>query len=92
MNVADIKARPFAGQTAGPERGNAALVAQLGQRVDLVFELRKLAAPEELAHRGHNRAVVDELLRRRRIGIAEHHALAHAPGHAPQAHAELVGQ
>src|SRR5690606_1989384 len=73
------------------EGGDAALVAQLGQRVDLVLELAELAAPEELAQGGHDRPAVDELLGRGGVGVAEQHALAHAARHAPEADADLVG-
>ena len=42
VNVADFKSCAFAAQTAGSESGETALVGQLGKRVDLIHELRKL--------------------------------------------------
>ncbi len=69
--VAHIEARAVAAETAGAERTEAALVGQFGQRVLLVHELRQLAAAEELAHRGHHRADVDQGVGRNRLRILD---------------------
>ncbi len=63
MDVADLEARALAVEAARPEGGEAALVRHLGQRVDLVHELRELAAGEEVADDGRQRLRVDQLLR-----------------------------
>src|SRR5690606_1912817 len=85
VDVAHVEAGALAGQAARAERRDAALVPKLGERVDLVLELRELAAAEELAQRRDDGTAVDELLRRGRVGVAEQHALAHAPRHAAEA-------
>src|SRR5690606_23110303 len=90
VHVTDVEAGALARQAARPERRDAALVPQLGERVDLVLELGELAAPEELAQRGHDGAAVDELLRGGGVGVAEQHALTHTPGHAAEPDADLV--
>ena len=90
--VAHVEARALAGEAARPQRRDAALVTQVGERIGLVFELRELAAAEELAHRRYDGAVVHQLGGGRRIGVPQQHALAHAPRHAAHAHAELVGE
>ena len=64
MNVAHFKAGALAVQTARPKRGQAALVRHLGERVDLIHELRQLRTGKEVAdHRGESLRV-DQLLRR----------------------------
>ena len=94
MNVADFEAGAVAGQTARPEGGEAALVGQLGQRIDLVHELRELAAAEEIADDGGQRLRVDELLRRHAFDalIEQRHALLDEALGAGQADAALVGE
>ena len=42
MNVTNFEASTFAIETAWPERGETTLVRDLGERVDLVHELRQL--------------------------------------------------
>ena len=64
MHVADFEAGAIAGETAWPEGRETALVRQFGQRIDLVHELRELAAAEEIADDGRERLRIDELLRR----------------------------
>ena len=65
-------------------------MSQARQRVVLVHELAELAGPEELLHRGHDRADVDERLGRDRFHVLGGHALAHDPLHPGQADADLV--
>src|SRR5439155_715190 len=43
MHVTHFEAGPVAGEPARPQGGEAALVGQLGQRIDLVHELGELA-------------------------------------------------
>ena len=62
VHVAHVEAGAVARETAGAEGREAALVRQLGQRVGLVHELRQLRAAEELLHRRHDRADVDQRL------------------------------
>ena len=92
VHVAHVEAGAFAGQTARPQRGDTALVAQVRQGVGLVLELRELAAPEEFTHGRHDGAVVHEFRGGGGVGVAEQHALAHATRHAAHAHAQLVGE
>ena len=94
MHVADFEAGAVAGQTARPERGETALVRQLGQRIDLVHELRKLAAAEEIADDGGERLRIDQLLRRHRFDalVEQRHAFLDQTFGAGQADAALVGE
>ena len=99
VNVAhgrgDVRAaagtRLVAGEAAGAERGKRALMRKAGKRVRLVHELRELAGAEELLDGRHDRADVDERLRRDLVDIVRAHALTHDALHAAHADAELVG-
>ena len=90
VHVTDLEAGALTGQAAWPERGQAPLVGQARQRVVLVHELRQLRGAEELLDRGHDRADVDQRLRRDGLDVLGGHALAHDPLHARQADADLV--
>ena len=94
MNVAHFEAGTVAGQTTGPEGGQTAFVGQFGQRVDLVHELRKLAAAKEVADHGGQRLWIDELLRGHGFDalIEQGHAFLDQALGAGQAHAALVGE
>ena len=94
MHVADFEARAVARKSPGSERRQAAFVSQLGERVDLVHELRELRATEEVAHDGGERLGVDELRGRHRVHflIEERHALLDEALGAGQTHAALVGE
>ena len=90
VDVADVEAGALAAQATGAQRRQAALAGQLGQRVGLVHELAELAAAEELLHRRHDGADVDEGVRRGLLGLLDRHALADDPLHAEQTDAERV--
>ena len=94
MDVAHLEAGALAVEAARPEGGEAALVREFGQRVDLVHELRQLAAGEEVADHGSQGLRVDQLLRRDRIDalVVEGHALADEALGAAEADAALVGE
>jgi hypothetical protein len=91
VHVADLEARPLAGQTARPERREATLVRDLGQRVGLVHELRELARAEVLLDHRADRLGVDQVVRHERLDLLGHaHALLDRALHADQADAVLV--
>jgi hypothetical protein len=90
VHVAHLEARALAGQTARPERREAALVRDFRQRVGLVHELRQLRGAEELAHRRRGRLRVDQVLRHHRVDLDRRHALLDRALHAQQADAVLV--
>src|SRR4051794_14458720 len=90
VHVADLEAGPLTGQTTRAERGQPALVRQAGERVGLVHELRQLRGAEELLDRRHDRADVDQGLRRDRLDVLRGHALADHALHPGQADADLV--
>ena len=94
MHVTDFEARAVAVQTAWPERGEAALVGQLGQRVGLVHELGELRTAEEITHDGGKRLRVDEFLRGHALDVhvEQSHALFHQTLRAGKADAALVGK
>ncbi len=90
MDVADLEAGALAGQTARPERRQAALVGDFRQRVGLVHELAELRRAEELAHRRRRGLRVDEILRHDRVDLDRGHAFADRALHAEQPDAVLV--
>ena len=90
VHVADLEAGALTRQAAGPERRQATLVRQAGERVRLVHELRELAGAEELLDGGHDRPDVDERLRRDRLDVLRGHALADDALHAGEADPDLV--
>ena len=67
---------------------------QLRERVDLIHELRQLAAAEEVAHHGGQRLRVDQLGRRHGVQllIKQSHALLDQALGTGQADTALVGQ
>ena len=90
VNVAHLEAGAVAGEAAGAEGREAALVGELGQRVGLIHELAKLRAAEELTHGGHNRADVDQAVWRSAVGVLKRHALLDHALEAEQANPELL--
>ena len=93
VHVAHLEAGALAGQTARPERREAPLVRDLGERVGLVHELRQLRRPEELLHHRRDRLGVDQVVRHQRLDLLRHaHALLDRALHADQADAVLVLQ
>ncbi len=94
VNVPHLEPGAVAREAARPERGEAPLVSEFRQRVDLVHELRKLAPAKEVADNGRERLRVDEFLGRHGFDtlIEESHALFDEPLGAGQADAALVGQ
>ncbi len=89
MHVAHVEAGALPPQAARPERRQGALVAQLGQRVGLFHELRKLARAEELSHGGDHGTDVDQRDRRKLILVTDRHALENDTLHAAQADTQL---
>ena len=90
VDVADLEGGAVTGQTTRPERGQAALVGQTGQRVGLVHELRQLAGAEELLDGGDDGPDVDQGLRRDGLDVLGRHPLANDALHAGQADPDLV--
>src|SRR5262249_52246308 len=91
VHVADLEPSALTRQTARAQRGQTALVRDLGERVGLVHELRELAGAEELADRGHDRLGVDEVVRHGRGHLlVDAHLFLDRALHADQADAELV--
>ena len=88
MDVAHLDGRALAREAAGAERRQAAAVPQAGQRVRLVHELRQLRGAEELLQRRHDRADVDDRLRRDRVRVLGGEALADDALHAVEADTE----
>lgn len=88
--VTNLEARTLTGQTARAERGDAALVGDLGKRVVLVHELRQLARTEELLDRGSHRLGVDQVLRHQAFAFGHGQAFLDRALDTHQAHAELV--
>ncbi len=94
MNVANLESSPLPVQTARPQRAQTAFVRDLRQRIDLVHELRKLAAREEIANHRAQRLRIDQLLRRDRIRalIVKGHPFANQSLRPRQPHPALISQ
>ncbi len=90
VHVTHLEAGALTRKTARPERREAPLMRDLGQRVGLIHELRELRGAEELAHRGGRRLGVDQVLRHDGVDIDRRHALLDRALHAQQADAVLV--
>ena len=88
VHVADLDRGPLTGQTAGTERRQAAAVGQPREAVGLVHELGQLRGAEELFHRRHDRADVDDRLRGDRVGVFRRQTLADDALHPVEADAE----
>src|SRR5689334_23979659 len=88
VDVADLDRRALTREAAGAERRQAATVRQARERVRLVHELAELRGAEELLQRGHDRADVDDRLRRDRVRVLGGEALADDALHAVEADAE----
>ncbi len=90
VHVAHLEAGALARQAARPERREAALMGDFGQRIGLIHELRKLRGAEELAHRRGRRLGVDQVLRHDGVDFDRRHALLDRALHAQQADAILI--
>ena len=88
--VTDFKASTLTGQTARAQCRNTALVGDLGERVVLVHELRKLAGTEELFHRSSHWLGVDQVLRHQAFAFSHRQTLFDRTLNTYQANAELV--
>ena len=80
----------MAGKTARAKGRQTTLVREASKRVGLVHELRELRGAVELLDGGHDRADVDQALRRDVIGVLACHALANDALHTAHANTELV--
>jgi len=94
MHVADLEARAFAVEAARPKGGEAALVRHLRQRIDLIHELRELAAGKEIPNDRRERLRVDQF-----CGVIESTLWSYRVirsrtrrSGAGEAHAALVGE
>ena len=92
VDVAHVEAGAVAAESAGSERGEAALVGEFGERVGLVHELAELVSAEEFADGGLDGADVDQCAGGGLVGVDDGHPLAHDALHAHHADAELVLQ
>ena len=91
MDVADFEAGALAGQTARSERRETPFVRDLGERIGLIHELRKLARSEEFADRRHDGLGVHQVVRHgRRHFLVDRHLFLDRALHADEADAELV--
>ena len=90
MDVADVETGAFAADTAGTERRERTLMAELRQRVGLVHELGQLRRAEKLAHGGDDRTDIDEADRGDAFLVANRHAFFDNAFHAAQPDPQLV--
>ena len=90
VHVAHLEAGALAVQAARSERRQAALVRDLGERVDLVHELRQLRRAEELADDADERRRVEQVARRDQRLVLHGHAVADHARHLRESDADLV--
>ena len=90
VNVTDLEACTLTRQTAGAKCRQTTLVGQARERVGLIHELRQLRRAEELLDGGHDRADVDQGLRRNCLDVLRGHALANDALHAGKTGADLI--
>ena len=91
MHITHLKAGPLAGQAPRTQGRQTPFVGDLGQRVRLVHELRKLAGAKELADRRHHRLSIHQVVRHSgRHLLIDRHLFLDRPLHAHQTDAELV--
>ena len=90
VHVAHLDRRPLAREPTRAERRQAAAMREAGERVRLVHELRQLRGAEELLQRRHDRADVDDRLRRDRVDVLRRHPLADDALHPVEADAERL--
>ena len=90
VDVAHLDRRALAGQAAGAERRQAPAVREAVERVRLLHELRQLRGAEELLQRRHDRADVDDRLRRDRVDVLGRHPLADDALHAVETDPERL--
>src|SRR5438270_13481577 len=94
MDVADFKAGAVARESPWPESRETAFVGQLRQRINLIHELRKLTATEEIPNDRRERFGIDQFLRRHAFHalIEKGHALLDEPLGAGQTDPALIGE
>ena len=92
VHVADLETCPVARQTARTEGRQTALVRHLGQRVDLVHELRELVRAEERVDDARERLGVDQVDRGEDLVVAHVHPFADGTRHPHETYRELVGE
>ena len=91
MDVADFESGALTGQTARSKGRETTFMGDLGERIRLIHELRKLAGSEEFADRRHYRLGVHQVVRHgRRHFLVDRHLFFDGALHADQADAELV--
>ena len=88
--VAHLESGAVTRQTAGAEGRETTLVGNLGQRVNLVHELRELRGAEEGVDDRRQRLGVNQVHRREYLVVTYVHALANRTRHAHEADRELV--
>jgi hypothetical protein len=89
VHVAHIETGALARETTGTQSRETALDTDLRQGIGLVYELRELAAAEELLHRRDHRANIDQRVWRGLARLLDAHAFLDHALHAQQANAEL---
>src|SRR5438552_1161785 len=94
VHVAHFESGAIAAQSTGSERGQAALVRELCQRIRLIHELRELRATEEISNHGAERFWIHQLLRRHAVDVdvEQSHALFHQTLGPGETDAALIGE
>src|SRR5438552_3765852 len=94
MHVAHFESGAIAAQSAWSQRGQAALVRQLRQRIRLIHELRELRAAKEIANHRAEGFGIHQLLWRHPVDVdvEQSHALFYESFRASETNAALIGE
>ena len=92
VHVPNLHGCAVTGQAAGTQRGKAALMGQLGQRVILIHELGQRRGTEKFLNRSSHRTDVNQGLWGNDIQILNGHAFTNDTLHTGETDAELVLQ
>ena len=90
MHIPNLKPRSLTGQPSGPQGAEAPLMGNLREGVDLIHELRKLAASEKLLQDGREGLGVDQVVRHQGLHVLEAHLFLDGPFEAHHSDVELI--
>ena len=90
MDITDLETRPLSRQSPGAKSRQSPFVRNLGQRIRLIHELRKLAAAEEFIHHGRNGLCIDEIVGHHGFDVLQAHLLLDGAFHTHQTDPVLI--
>ena len=89
VDIAHLQLGTLLGEPAWPQRGQSALMGQLGQRINLIHKLRELAAAKEAVYSSRDRLDANHRCRHHLLGFLAGHSLAGHTFHPEKAGTQL---